>query len=246
VIDRDLLMRIERAGVHAWPALETARFDGWLWRFSDGGSQRANSVSALAFSGRDVEAAIENAERRYAVHGAKAMFQVSDVAAPSDLDARLANRGYTINDPCITLIRDIGAAPEMPPGVVCFDTATPAWFDCYASVITPARKRIAPQILARIPRPCTFCGLVRDGRVVATALAVPHDGIVIAECVATLAEARGTGAGSAVMRGLEAWGAANGCRLAALQALANNIPGQALYKSLGYRPHGGYHLRVKG
>jgi N-acetylglutamate synthase len=246
MIDRDLLMRIEHAGVHAWPALETARFDGWLWRFSDGGSQRANSVSALTFTGADVEVAIDEAERRYGLRGVKSMFQVSEVAAPADLDARLSQRGYTINDPCITLIRDIGAAPEMPAGVVCFDTATPAWFDCYASVITPARKAVAPRILARIPKPSAFCALVRDGRVVATALAVPHDGIVIAECVATLAEARGTGAGSAVMRGLEAWGAANGCRLAALQALANNAPGQALYNSLGYRPHGGYHLRVKG
>ena len=26
---------------------------------------------------------------------------------------------------------------------------------------------------------------------------------------------------------------------------AANAPAQALYRSLGYRPHGGYHLRVK-
>ncbi len=240
-----LLMRIERAGVNAWPALETADLEGWLWRYSDGGSQRANSVSALQFGGADVEAAIDEAERRYAARGAKPMFQVSDVSAPIGLDRQLEDRGYTISDPCLTLAKSIDRAASQPPDVVYFDTAVADWFACYSSVITPERKRVAPQILARIPRPSAFCAVQRDGRVIATALAVAHEGIVIAECVATLAEARGTGAASRVMSGLEAWGAGHGCRLAALQALENNAPAQALYKHLGYRAHGRYHLRVK-
>ena len=244
-MDRDLLQRIEEAGVHAWPALETAPLDGWLWRYSDGGSQRANSVSALAFTGCDVDAAIDEAERRYASHGKGTMFQVSDVAAPTDLDTRLGQRGYRINDPCTTLIEEIASDAARPHGVEYFTTATPEWFDCYASVITPERRRIAPQILERIPKGSAFCGLRRDGRIVATALGVAHKDVVIAECVATLTEARGTGAASAVMRGLTNWGTMQGCKISALQALANNAPAQALYKSLGYREHGRYHLRVK-
>jgi N-acetylglutamate synthase len=243
-MDRDLLLRIERAGVNAWPALETAGLDGWLWRFSDGGSQRGNSVSALAFTGKDAEASINEAERRYTERGVKSMFQVSDVADPAGLDERLAKRGYWINDPCTTLVRE-AAAGVPPPGIEYLDRATPEWFVCYSSVITPERKRVAPQILMRIPPGSVFCALRRDGRIVATALGVPHDGIIIAECVATLAEARGTGAARQVMRGLEVWGAARDCRLAALQALVHNAPAQALYKSLGYKTQGGYHLRVK-
>ncbi len=244
-MDRDLLLRIEEAGVHAWPALETAPLQGWLWRYSDGGSQRANSVSALHFTGSDVDAAIDGAERLYAARGKGTMFQVSTVAAPRDLDGRLAARGYRINDPCITLVNDIAFNAAAPDGVEYFSSATPEWFDCYASVITPERRRIAPQILARIPKASAFCGLRRDGQIIATALAVAHRDVVIAECVATLAEARGTGAARAVMSGLEAWGSQQGCSVAALQALANNTPAQALYNALGYREHGRYHLRVK-
>jgi ribosomal protein S18 acetylase RimI-like enzyme len=244
MIDRELLLRIEHAGVAAWPALETAEFDGWLWRFSDGGSQRANSVSALAFSGSDVEASIDEAERRYAARGASPMFQVSDVSAPADLDARLQRRGYRINDPCTTLVKS-AASGRAPDGVVYLERASPGWFDCYSSVITPGRKRIAPQILARIPASGIFCGLEQDGRIVATALGVPREDVIIAECVATLAEARGKGAASWVMRGIEVWGAARGCRHVALQAVVTNAPAQALYKSLGYRENGRYHLRVK-
>ena len=244
MIDRELLMRIERAGVEAWPALETAAFDGWLWRFSDGGSQRANSVSALDYDGLNVEASIDEAERRYRVCDAPPMFQVSDVSQPPDLDQRLAARGYRINDPCTTLVK---ACTETvaPDGIVYLERATPEWFDCYSSVITDSRKRTAPRILAGVPSHGVFCGYRLDGRIVATALGVPREDVIIAECVATYAELRGKGAASQVMRGLEAWGRARGCRHVALQAVATNAPAQGLYRNLGYREHGRYHLRVK-
>lgn len=244
-MDRALLLRIEKASVHAWPALEAAPLEGWLWRYSDGGSQRANSVSTLEFNGVDVDAALDEAERKYAERGKSAMFQISNVSAPADLDARLHARGYRINDPCLTLVQEIAKGEACAAGVEHFATATPEWFDCYASVITPERRRVAPQILNRIPPGSAFCGVRRYGRIVATALAVAHKDVVIAECVATLADARGTGAATAVMRGLESWGAAQGCKSSALQALVNNATAQALYRSLGYRPLGGYHLRVK-
>lgn len=244
MIDRDLLLRIEQAGVMAWPALETSDLDGWLWRFSDGGSQRANSVSALSYTGVDIERSIDEAERRYRARAAPPMFQISDVSAPAGLDACLALRGYRINDPCITLLKSC-AAGSKPDGVVYLDRTTPEWFACYSSVITPSRKRTAPRILEGVPRTAVFCGVEQDGRIIATALGVPHAGVIIAECVATLAEARGQGAASRVMRGLEAWGAAQGCAHVALQAVATNAPAQALYNTLGYREHGRYHLRIK-
>lgn len=236
-------MRIELAGVAAWPALETDTFDGWLWRFSDGGSQRANSVSTLTYQGGDVERSIDEAERRYRQRNAPPMFQISDVSAPADLDQRLAARGYRINDPCITLVRDC-LQSEAPDGIVYLERATTEWFDCYSSVITESRKRTAPRILAGVPHTAVFCGYRVAGRIVATALGVPREDVIIAECVATLAAARGQGAASGVMRGLEAWGRRQGCRHVALQAVATNAPAQALYKSLGYREHGRYHLRV--
>jgi hypothetical protein len=62
-------VRMERAHVRAWPALHTAAIDGWHWRSSGGGSQRANSVSTIDFAGNDVNAAIEAVEARYRALG---------------------------------------------------------------------------------------------------------------------------------------------------------------------------------
>jgi N-acetylglutamate synthase len=246
--DRALLLAIERAGVLAWPAVETAMIDGWLWRFANGGSQRANSVSTLDYKGAggagDIDKAIADVEQRYRARGARPLFQICDVSVPSDLDQRLQIRGYIAKDRCTTLIR---AAPtgenDIGDGFEIFDRATDEWTACYTSVITPDRRRTAPDILARVPRGAAFCGVRRAGRIVATALGVTQGGVTIAECVASLAEARGQGAASAVMSGLAAWGAGQGAHTIALQAIEHNAPAQALYRSLGYTLAGHYDIR---
>ena len=108
-ISRERLVAIERAAVAAWPALETADIDGWLWRYSGGGSQRANSVSALGFQGADADAAIAEAEARYRARGASPLFQVCHVNAPGDLDERLQRRGYRLQEPCTALAKSMWA-----------------------------------------------------------------------------------------------------------------------------------------
>lgn len=238
------LLAIERAGVKAWPALETVPIGGWLWRFSQGGSQRANSVSALADPGMDVERAIDEAEKRYAAKGAVAKFQITDVAVPGDLDERLARRGYLINDPCTTLASPL-TGNEMPDGIEIADRVTPDWLDTYASVITPDRRKTAPMILEGIPAGSAFVLLRRNGRPVATTLAVVDGEASVVECVATREEARRTGAGDAVMRAAMAWACQRGARVMGLGAVAANAPAQALYRRLGFTLAGRYHTRFK-
>ena len=235
---------IERVAVRAWPALETANLEGWLWRYTGGGSQRANSVSPLDFAGADVEAAITAAERLYGGRGAAAMFQVCDVVAPADLDQRLARRGYRLQEPCSCLAKALSGEEAMPPGIEVAERAGEDWLSVYVTGVTPSRRAAAPAILARVPAPAAFLLRRQHGVAISVALAVAHDGVVIAECVATRPEHRRRGASEHIMRALEAWGVAHGARVAALQAVAANAPAQALYAKLAYQPVGGYHYRV--
>jgi GNAT superfamily N-acetyltransferase len=242
-LSHDTIMRIERAAVCAWPALETARIDGWLWRYTGGGSQRANSVSALDFTGSDAEAAIDEAERLYAARGADPMFQICDADAPADLDARLARRGYRLQEPCTALAKEI-APRELPTDVEVGSSASEAWLSVYLPGISESRRHIAPKILARVPAPRAFFLLRGNGEPMSAALGVVAHGVVIAECVATRAAFRCRGGSALIMTALEAWGAKMGARIAALQAVTANAPAQALYAKLDYRPVGGYHYRV--
>lgn len=245
-LSRDQLLAIERTAVFAWPASETADVEGWLWRYSGGGSQRANSVSALAFRGADPGLALDEVERRYRARGASPMFQVCDVNAPGDLDDRLQRRGYRLQEPCTALAKRISPAISGPldSAVEVGDRASDAWQSVYLAGITESRRIFAPEILARVPRPSAFL-LVREAGVpAATALGVVAEGVVIAECVMTLTTCRRGGAATRVMRALEAWGAAQGATISALQMVTANAPAQALYARLDYARVGGYHYRV--
>jgi GNAT superfamily N-acetyltransferase len=245
-LSREQLVAIERAAVTAWPALETADIDGWLWRYSGGGSQRANSVSPLAFRGADVDAAIATAEAHYRACGAAPMFQICDVNVPADLDRRLEQRGYRLQEPCTALAKSIApdASAAHDSDIEVGDSPSEAWLSVYLAGITPSRRGLAPKILACVPTPKAFLLLRDEGQPAATALGVVAEGVAIAECVMTLADRRRGGGASRVMRALEDWGARQGATIAALQAVAANAPAQALYTKLAYARVGSYHYRV--
>jgi hypothetical protein len=175
----DLLSRIEAAAVKAWPALETAEIGGWLWRYSNGGSQRANSVSAAAFDANDVEAAIEEAERRYGMRRAATRVQVSAVSAPADLDDRLAARGYHRHDPSVTLAKPVAPDVVLTARVTLAPEPSAEWFALYASVLTADRRSAAPAFWrgSRLRVPSLLCtgpkGLFRPPWEWPTAISVP-------------------------------------------------------------------------
>jgi ribosomal protein S18 acetylase RimI-like enzyme len=114
-LSRSQLADIELAAVRSWPALETADLGGWLWRCSSGGSQRANSMATLAFDGRDVDAAVREAEGRYRAKGAACRFTITEVSKPADLDARLAVIGYERGQEHMTMAKEIAALPAAFP-----------------------------------------------------------------------------------------------------------------------------------
>src|ERR1700722_12750944 len=81
----ETLRRLERLHVRAWPAAETERIDGWLWRWSGGGSQRANSVSTIDFIGNDLGSALDRVEARYRAKLSPVQFHTCDFSLPAGL-----------------------------------------------------------------------------------------------------------------------------------------------------------------
>src|SRR5690606_5025437 len=131
-------------------------------------------------------------------------------------------------EPVTTLARRL-RIEDYPEDIDITDQPTAGWMEIYLSNIAPNRHEAAPHILASVPSPRVFLSFVSGGQVISTALAVLHHDVVIAECIGTRAEARRTGAASKVMAALETWGAEQGARIAALQAVTANYPAQQLY-----------------
>lgn len=244
-ITRQSLIAIEQAAVRSWPALETADIEGWLWRHASGGSQRANSVSALAFAGRDVEAAIREAERRYRAKGAQCWFTVTEVSEPGDLDDRLAALGYQKSHDHVTMVKEVEAGGAIAEGIELSEEPTPEWVAVYLTGLSESRRAIAPTILAGLPAPRTFIACRQGGAVAGSGLTVPDGEVASVQCMATLPAARRAGCARRVLAAIEAESARRGCRLLYLQTECANTPAVALYESFGFRVGGRYHLRWK-
>jgi GNAT superfamily N-acetyltransferase len=234
----EVLRRIERLHVRAWPALEAKSVEGWRWRYSGGGSQRANSVSTIDFSGGDVEAALDEVEASYRERGVPARLQSFSAGRPTSLPELLSRRGYRQGETTMTMAKPVerkqGAADVKISG-----QATPEWLDVYLGAITENRREVNTLILRAVPEPRAFFVFRHDGRVVSTALCVAEpdaaeDGCAVIECVATRQDVRRQGGARAVLAAIEAWAHGRHVRLLGLQVSASNAPALALYGSLGF------------
>jgi GNAT superfamily N-acetyltransferase len=230
----ETLRRLERLHVRAWPAAETERIDGWLWRWSGGGSQRANSVSTIDFIGNDLGSALDRVEARYRAKLSPVQFHTCDFSLPAGLPALLTARGYRAGESTVTMLAT-AASPSIPPDdVVVTSDVTPEWLDVYLEAITENRRSVNRRILGRIPDPRAFFSVRRGGRVISTALCVIDGGYAVAECVATREDARGHRGADAAMRALMAWATSLGAHTIGLQFVSGNLPAMALYRRLGF------------
>jgi len=236
---------MELAHVRAWPAIHTDRIDGWLWRLSGGGSQRANSVSTITFSGDSLDAAIDRVEAKYAAAGVAPRFHTFNDTMPSGLADRLMARGYKQTETTVTMVKR-PASQAAEPMVERRDHAWDAWRAVYLAQITENRRLINARILDTIPAPAVFFAKHLDGQVAATALCSIDAGCAVVECVATLQAARRRGAARDVMRCLETWAADQGADTLGLQVVKNNTPAMRLYEGLGFVPSATNHFWVGG
>ncbi len=227
------LRALERLHVRAWPALETDRINGWLWRWSGGGSQRANSVSTIDFIGNDAAAALDRVEARYRAKQSPSRLQTFDFSRPAELPAMLTARGYAIDEATLTMLA-IASPDPPPPEVAIANDPTPEWFAIYLEAITENRRAVNRDILRRIPDPRAFIVVRRGGRAISTALGVVAGGFAVAECVATAEAARGQRGAETAMRALMAWAASLGAHNVGLQVVDENHSAIALYRRLGF------------
>ena len=232
-IAADDLRRIERLHVRAWPAFETANIDGWLWRYSGGGSRRANSVSTVDFAGADPALALDEVEARYRARNAIVRVHTYDLSAPAGIVDLLQGRGYGAGETTLTMAKAVGTSnPSADVEVAA--TANAQWREVYLGAISESRRSVNERILSAVPQPCGYFSCRRGGQVISTALCVADGDVAVVECMATRAEARRQGGADAVLRGLEAWAAERGVKTLALQAVDVNAAALALYTRFGF------------
>lgn len=246
----DEILRLEERSFNAWPALQVAHLDGWLLRFAEGYSKRANSASALQPSG-EFKATLALIEAQYRAREIPCCFRLTPLA-PANAGDLLESRGWRAMDETSVQVADLSgrtsqARSETQARVHLARTPDPAWINGYARASARAdlKRDTLARMLAQIATPAAFATLADPrGDPVAFGMAVLDRGMVGLFDIAVQAEHRGQGFGRAVVGRLLKWGSIQGAEKAYLQVTTANAPARALYRTFGFHEAYRYNYRV--
>jgi GNAT superfamily N-acetyltransferase len=238
---------LEELALTAWPALRQWLYDGWVIRFADGHTRRANSVNPLYPARRDAAEKIALCERWYAAAGLPTVFRINARTAPAALDRLLDARGYRRVDPSLTLHRrlDPGTIPGELRGTLRSE-ALPDWMAHYCQISGKPleQQHIHRAILQSTPEPRIFASLRERDQVVACAVGVLYARALSIVDVVTDPRQRRQGYAAALLAQIFAWAKRTGATDAALQVQGDNAAARALYARLGFQEVYPYWYRV--
>jgi GNAT superfamily N-acetyltransferase len=240
-----LAWRVEETCLNAWPALREIVLDGWLVRFSEGLSRRNNSANPLSSKSEISEAVIAETAAFYRRHERPAIFRVPSIAAPA-ADKALAKAGFTAEaETCVLHGAIAGLETTTGPAVTLLPRADRQWFQAMSALQghTAEQAHTYRRIIGAISVPAVFAAIPGDeGRLVALAYGVIHNGMLCYESVVTDARQRRRGYAHKIVTTLAGWAKAQGATDSCLQVVAENTPARALYDQIGlsnelYRYH---------
>ena len=256
-----MVRRFEEISNNAWPALQTFQYDGWVLRFANGVTKRANSVGMLYPSTLDPDKKITFCEHLYKDQGITPCFKITAAGDPEDIDQRLENRGYLVHShisfqtlPLSTsgnslLVakngQDTDAAGLRKTMV---DTILNSWWiDEFIRMngFDPQRRSTYINIMERTLTPKCLISVLQEERTIGVGLGVAEGKYIGLFDIVVDPECRNQGIGKRIVETILRWGRDMGAEIAYLQVLTDNIPAINLYRNLGFSGIYQYHYRMK-
>ncbi|MFN6562795.1 MAG: GNAT family N-acetyltransferase [Nostoc sp. ChiSLP01] len=236
---------IEDISLKSWPAFETINHHGWVMRFADGYTKRANSVTVLDEIGLHIEEKITYCESQYRARKQNPIFRLLSFTKPEVLDEKLAARGYEIIEPSLVMgmrlsERSLNILP--PINQENLDNLLVAYHNLKASGEKPSA--IHRMILAAIQSEVIFASCKQNDEIVACGIGVLESGYLGIFDLVTSPTQRRRGYATAIIQVLLQWGINKGAYFSYIQVVQANIPARNLYEKLGYEPIYEYWYRV--
>ena len=243
----DKILLYEELSLNAHPSLETQVYDGWILRFANGYTNRANSVNPLYSSSIDPRIKIDECEKRYFALGLPAVYKMTDGSDPS-IDKILDGRGYAAVTPTYVMDMDLRDKEFSFGDCVVTSRADREWLNSYfafSRYTDSVKIETAGRILESVKN-TIICGrVVKDGRSAACGSAVIERGYMALLNVVVNEPLRGKGYGREICESLLSEAKRLGAHTAYLQVVKDNGAAVNLYMKLGYKILYSYWYRVK-
>ncbi|MCP1135926.1 GNAT family N-acetyltransferase [Paenibacillus polysaccharolyticus] len=242
------LRLIEELTLNHWQPLSTSLYDGWVLRFAEGYSKRANSVQPLYPSTLDVHEKIKACENIYSSNQLNTIFKMTPFVQPEQLDQLLQDKGYVVVDKTLVQLRDLKdlKVPEHLEAHI-NEQLTEEWLDhfCRLNAVSEEFRATMTQMLFNVRAMTGFITLSVDGCIVACGLGVVERGFIGLHDIITDPDYRNRGLAEQMILHLLHWGKSHGATSSYLQVVEGNAAARRLYAKLGYTDAYSYWYRVK-
>ena len=238
----------EELSMNAHPAVQTNLYDGWILRFANGHTNRANSVNMLYPSSIDIASKIKFCEKAYTSCGLATVFKITPLSS-NDLDMLLEKRGYEKITPTNLMIKHIETNDMSGSNVIISDTVTKTWQDDYFrlnGITDEARVATNRIIQANIRNKVLCASIVEDGITIASGFCVIEREYAGLFEIIVDSNHRRKGLGFDICASLLNRAFDEGARFAYLQVVEDNTQAIELYHKLGFSKCYQYWYRVKG
>ncbi|MFC5704471.1 GNAT family N-acetyltransferase [Cohnella faecalis] len=239
---------IEELSLNNWQPLSTIHYDGWILRFADGYTKRANSINPIHYSTCDLNYKIAECERIYSANCLPAIYKITPFVHPIDLDKILESKDYSLID--TTSVQTLDLANLNEPtlnSTKIVETVNAEWIAdfCRINNVNDQNNGVLERMLSNIKTKTGFISLYYEDQVIGCGLGVIERGYIGLYDIVTDLHFRNRGFGEQMILSLLKWGKANGAKYSYLAVVSNNRPALRLYSKIGYSEIYTYWYRVK-
>jgi ribosomal protein S18 acetylase RimI-like enzyme len=234
--------------MNAWPALRTNVYDGWVLRFSDGVTRRANSIYPIFESSIEINEKIGYCEELYFSKNLPVVFKITAEVYPSKLDYLLDKKGYYKDAETSFQAMTIKDIIEIDRSLINLnENLNTEWLKRFVSFNCYDKNKLTgyKNILKQINNKKCYLDLISNGKYIGCGLGVIEDKYVGIFDIVVDKKYRKMGFGKIIIESLLSWGHANGAVTAYLQVMLNNPRALRLYKSIGFEEVYRYWYRIK-
>ncbi len=246
-MQKSSIQKIEEASMSAWPALQTLLYDGWVIRYANGYTRRANSINPIYGSTLDIEDKLTYCHKLFRYRGLRMVFKMTSDVFPPDLDQVLIDQHYARTAESSVHMIDLamvtlGETPVTHDSIDLEDR----WFNAFVR-LNKVEKHAATckAMLESLVQPRCFSRIEHRGRIVACGLAVLEQNMVWLFDVTVREDFRRKGFGTQLIHSLLRWGKNHKAQTGYLQVMQENKPALVLYKKLGFREVYKYWYRTR-
>lgn len=243
------IQTIEELSLNALPCLQQIIDDGWILRFADGYTKRANSITPLYPSSQDLVTKIKRCEKIYRNFDLRPIFRLTDTAKSQALDRTLEELGYQKQDRVSVQVRAIDNTGiennRLFPTLA--SEISEEWLDHYvhAANLPLEHWNTLSTMLEIIPSSTCYAWLKDRPSFCSCGLGILERNYLGLFFMVTALKQRGKGYAGQLIAALLDWGKYNGATQAYVQVETNNQSAINLYRKLGFVEVYQYFYRLK-